>query len=170
MSLNVNEKEKDDPNYRYKMPKPELEYQGKNQNTFTIIKNMKKFADLFGHPSYCILKNIAGKGSRFDIKNNSIKGTLSYNDVLNRLYDYINHYILCPKCLKPELELKVINNYLSCECHACSAITKLNHDNKYKKKITKDLIDWINKNGNIKRNINVQVKTNDELSFDDLFE
>jgi translation initiation factor 5 len=170
MSLNIDKKQENDPNYRYKMPKPEVKYQGKNQNTFTVITNMNNISETFGHPSHTILKNIAGNGSRYDEKNNSIKGSLSYNDVLNRLYDYINHYVLCQECSKPELELKVEKKELYSECHACSKKIKLNHNKKDKKKITKDLINWIEKNGFIKRNINVHINTNTELSFDDVFD
>lgn len=162
--ININRKELNDDNYRYKMRDIII-----SEGNQTTIKNIDEISDDLGRPQEILMNVLAGNGSGKP-KNNVINCRVNKETLYDRLYNFIDKFVLCQNCEKPELELYLDKNNLSSKCDACSGINILTFNNKFYKSINKDLKKYIKKNGNIKKKVNVVLKNdNQELSFDDLF-
>ena len=185
--LNIYTYDKKDPNkftdYRYQMKKLEINHSGKGKNKITTIINLNEVSKDIGHPPDILIKALAGKGSRYDSEKKFIKGTISYDEIEKRLYDYILNFVLChnkpqillksedkknnkEKCLKPETELYLDKNNLISKCNVCSGHTPITSNDKLKKSIINDMIKFISNNANIKKKININIK---ETDFTKLF-
>lgn len=112
-----------DPFYRYKMEKVKIVKEGKN----TIFENLKQVSqDLNRDPKDILnfLKKINGISFTYDSK--SGKGTTSkalvQTDLQNQIYDYIEIYVLCPKCKNPETLLN--DDKKIKQCNACGYLIK----------------------------------------------
>lgn len=169
------------PNYRYQMIKMEINHTGKGKNKITTITNLNDVCKNIGHPPEIVIKALAGKGSRYDSNKMFIKGTISYDELEMKLYDYILNFVLCQnepqimittnknkgeKCLKPETELYIEDGKIISKCNICSGKTILSFDDKLKKSILNEIGKYISNNGNIKKKINIHIK---ETNFQNLF-
>lgn len=112
-----------DPFYRYKMQKLNVIKQ-KNK---TIIDNFDKVSsDLERDPKmiYSYFKK------KFSISMNLKDGVLSttadlgYADFEKVLREFIEDYVLCPKCRLPELVLSKNEKKMTMTCKSCSFIKK----------------------------------------------
>ena len=117
----TNDKINDDIFYRYKMHKPKLIEQKNNKifdNINLILKDINREENL-------LIKFIKSKmGINVISKNNKIilPKHIMLNQIIQCLYEFIEIYVLCPKCKLPETNL--IDNNLQCKC--CSYNGKLN--------------------------------------------
>jgi len=108
-----------DPFYRYKMQKLNV-VQQKNK---TVIDNINKVsADLEREPE--LIYNYFKK--KLSISMNMKDGVLStaaklsYNDFEKVLREFIDEYVLCPKCKLPELVLTENKSKYLMTCKSCS--------------------------------------------------
>lgn len=123
--LNINGDE-NDQFYRYKMPLLDSQIGGKGNGKFTIINNLDKVTEAFNHPS-CIVFKFIGYclGSNITEEQTRLTGHYSNDDLLNKLYRYINSFVLCESCgipeIIPSLEGKKKKKKIVMKCSACGA-------------------------------------------------
>lgn len=107
---------------RFEIPQLSILIEGKT----TIIQNFPKIVDLvhrsFRHILRFILQEIGTAG---DIQGNRVilKGLFKVDTLNDHLKHYIETYVLCPVCNKPETELKKRGRQEIKVCHACGAET-----------------------------------------------
>ena len=136
-----------DPNYRYKMS-PIDSYQTSN-GCFTIIKNLDIIASQLGHNPKTILKFMALSLGCKDIPDKmAVSGQFSQENLQELIYNYVNSFVLCKRCLIPELEYKDTskkkNKILHHHCLSCGytyEIYSKDLTRKYQKTLEKIIID-----------------------------
>jgi translation initiation factor 5 len=115
-----------DPTYRYRMERMNL----KHETNKTVITNMTNICkDLSRDPDH-LLKYIGksiGCSSKYDAKNNSyyISKKVELKDLEEKLYQYIETYVLCGTCGNPETILDENKKRIKKECNACGETTRI---------------------------------------------
>jgi translation initiation factor 5 len=113
-----------DPNYRYVIPAPVYEYINSKGTKITTLTNFETFCELL-HFNKDVLIKILGK--KLSCKTGVHKTTNVYylqgyfdRETLNQiLYDFIQQYLLCNSCDKPEVDMKFKSKGLRQCCRAC---------------------------------------------------
>ncbi|ARF08902.1 translation initiation factor 2 subunit beta [Catovirus CTV1] len=106
--------------FRYKMHSPKISDQ-KNTKTLENLNEISKDLD---RDSKLIIKFLKNKlGVNIVHKNDKliIPKTVTYEALLNAIYDFIQELVLCPKCQLPETVL--VENNVTCKC--CSYSGKI---------------------------------------------
>jgi len=97
---------------------------GHIQGNKTIISNIMPIADTIRRPIAhlvkFLLKELAAPG---DVKRNLlILGTkISATRINEKVIEYVNKYVICPECKKPDTKLKKEGNFIFITCQACGA-------------------------------------------------
>lgn len=105
---------------RFEVPKAEGHIEGNK----TIITNLKQMCDYLrrdcNHFLKFILKELATSGS---IKGDRLVLTrkISSKEINDKIKDYINEFVLCKECGKPDTELLRQDRILFVHCLACGA-------------------------------------------------
>jgi translation initiation factor 2 beta subunit (eIF-2beta)/eIF-5 len=115
-----------DPNdefYRYKMPPIKTQVTGRGNGIHTHLINIDDVANAIGHPEDIIMKYIAYElASNLNQKNKSLAGKHD-TEVQEKILDYVNNLVLCPKCNNPEtiyeVEGKKKRMKLFSKCASC---------------------------------------------------
>jgi translation initiation factor 5 len=116
-----------DPSYRYKMPKMQLKQESRLNGAKTNIFNIEDVAASLRVPSKSIMKYMCSEVGANMEKTSIIKGTHTYNDMLEKLDKYIVRYVICKKCKYPELVRHIEGkNDLKSKCNSCG--TTNTHD------------------------------------------
>jgi translation initiation factor 2 subunit 2 len=109
---------------RFKLPEAEIFYEG---NT-TVIRNFDKISDAVNREPDQILKYLLGglgtAGER-DGGRVVFQGKIPANTVQDKLKDYINIYVICSECGKPDTHLVKKGRTTMVRCDACGAIRPL---------------------------------------------
>jgi translation initiation factor 2 subunit 2 len=89
----------------------------------TIIDNYNDFCDELIFDKNLLIK-VIGKSlsckSGIDKHNNAyLQGQYAFQDIKNIVYSFIQNYLLCINCDKPEIRLKYKNNKIKQKCRAC---------------------------------------------------
>ncbi len=122
-SLN-SESFQDDEFFRYKRPEIIINYEGHNQHTKTLIININEISISLNRIPIEIIKFFSYELGT-SIKNYSIKGRFSKEQLNTLLEKYINKYIICKKCLLPSTYYKFKKNSIKLICTACGNKSKL---------------------------------------------
>jgi|SRR3989344_6099529 len=112
--------EKTGDSARFETPKARGHIEGNK----TIISNFKQIADTLERPIEhllkCVLKELATPGELR--KDAAIIGTrLSASRINEKIEKYVNDFVLCPACKKPDTQLVKENKILFIKCSACGA-------------------------------------------------
>lgn len=103
---------------RFELPK----VKGHVEGLKTIIVNFFQICDLIGREPEKVLKylqrTLATPG-HFDGKRLIFGSKLNSAMINEKLSKYVDEYVLCDKCSKPDTELVVENNVLNKKCMAC---------------------------------------------------
>ena len=106
---------------RFQMPRGVIFYEG---NT-TILKN---FADIAGdvnreaqHFLSFLLKEL-GTAGEADGERAIFQGKIPEEKVLDRIREYVERYVLCRECDRPDTNLIKKNRTLLLKCEACGAV------------------------------------------------
>lgn len=106
---------------RFEIPQAEAFIQG----AYTIIKNFSQIADYLRRDVKHMLKffarELAAPGSLEGGKA-IFQTRVSQKTVQQKLEDYINEYVLCKECKRPDTKLIKENRILVMKCEACGAI------------------------------------------------
>lgn len=106
--------------YRYKMHCPKLI---EHKNT-KIFDNLNEICKDLNRDKKIILKFLKNKLNVNIIDKNDkilLPKTISTDQILNNIYEYIEKYVLCPNCKLPETILQ--ENQIQCKC--CSYSGKI---------------------------------------------
>jgi translation initiation factor 2 subunit 2 len=105
---------------RFKLPKAEIFYEG---NT-TVIKNFDKISDAINRPSDLILKFLlGGLGTAGELDGSRIvfQGKIPAKTIQDKLKEYIDAFVICSECNRPDTHLVKQGRTMLIRCDACGA-------------------------------------------------
>ena len=149
-TLNINGNS-NDPYYRYQMPRLVATKTGRGNGCHTIIENINDVTESFNHPGSVVFKFMGySLGANTNENKWSINGHYSEEQLIEVLYQYINAFVLCPKCTIPELlpsvEGKKKNKKLIMTCSACGKSSEISSTAKDVSKGIDLIIKYLEKN------------------------
>ena len=109
---------------RFNLPKAEIFHEG---NT-SVIKNFDKISDAVNREPDEILKYLlGGLGTAGERKGSRVvfQGKIRAESIQTKLMDYINTYVICSECSKPDTHLVKRGRNTMVRCDACGAIRPL---------------------------------------------
>jgi translation initiation factor 2 subunit 2 len=109
---------------RFKLPEAEIFYEG---NT-TVIRNFDKISDAVNREPDQILKYLlGGLGTAGEREGGRVvfQGKIPAHTVQEKLKEYINIYVICSECGKPDTHLVKKGRTSMVRCDACGAIHPL---------------------------------------------
>jgi translation initiation factor 2 subunit 2 len=105
---------------RFKPPKADIFYEGNS----TVIKNFDKISDAINRDSDQILKFLLGGiGTAGEIVGSRVvfQGKIPTKNINDKLKDYIDNYVMCSECNKPDTHLVKQGRTMLIRCDACGA-------------------------------------------------
>ncbi len=105
---------------RFKLPKIEIFYEG---NT-TVIKNFDKISDAVNRDPQLILKFLlGGVGTAGEMEGGRVvfQGKILAKQIQDKLKEYIDTYVMCSECNRPDTHLVKQGRNLMIRCDACGA-------------------------------------------------
>ncbi|MDD4308483.1 MAG: translation initiation factor IF-2 subunit beta [Thermoplasmata archaeon] len=105
---------------RFQMPEPDLFIEGKN----TVFRNFADISESFRRDPDAIMAYLLrelGTAGNIDGRRAIFKSRLGVEQVKTRLKAYLNTYVLCSECGKPDSKLVKEGRILILECEACGA-------------------------------------------------
>ena len=105
---------------RFKLPKAEIFYEG---NT-TVIKNFDKISDAVNRESDLILKFLlGGLGTAGELDGGRIvfQGKIPARSIQDKLKEYIDAFVICSECNRPDTHLVKQGRTMLIRCDACGA-------------------------------------------------
>jgi len=106
---------------RFEMPKGIIFHEG---NT-TILRNLAEIADKINrdinHLFSYLLKEL-GTAGEIDGERGIFQGKIPPKKVQEKIERYVNKFVLCHECGRPDTKLIKINRTLMVKCEACGAI------------------------------------------------
>ena len=150
--INVDRKTVGDLSYRYQMPKVNIRFGGAGNGKYTIIENMDEIGLAINSPPEIIFKYISYSfGALFNDKNKSISGYYNNIEIQNKIYDYIDGFILCNTCSIPEVQyslekISAKKSNLTSRCSACGTANNIK-STKINDKCVESIIKYLTKEG-----------------------
>jgi translation initiation factor 2 subunit 2 len=120
-SATVKERITDD---RFKVPKVDVFYEG---NT-TVLKNFDKIIDVLNRDADHFLKFLLGSvGTAGDISSGRVifQGKIPIKTIQDRLDEYVETYVICSECNRPDTHLLKKDRTLLIRCDACGAFRSI---------------------------------------------
>jgi len=114
---------------RFKLPELEVFYEG---NT-TVIRNFEKISDAVNRDPEQILKfllNGLGTAGERDGVRVIFQGKIPADNVQNKLKDYIESFVICSECGRPDTHLVKKGRNTFVRCDACGAIRPMKSQKK----------------------------------------
>jgi len=105
---------------RFKLPKAEIFYEG---NT-TVIKNFDKISDAVNRPPDLILKFLLGglgTAGELDSSRAVFQGKIPAKSIQDKLKEYIDSFVICSECNRPDTHLVKQGRTTLIRCDACGA-------------------------------------------------
>ena len=105
---------------RFKLPRAEIFYEGNS----TVIKNFDKISDAVNRTPDLILKYLlGGLGTAGELNGPRVvfQGKIPTKDIQDKLKDYIDTYVMCSECNKPDTHLVKQGRTMLIRCDACGA-------------------------------------------------
>jgi len=118
---------------RFKVPKVDIFYEG---NT-TVFKNFDKIVDILNREGNHLLKFFLGNvGTAGEIVGGRIvfQGKIPTRTVQDKLNEYVDTYVICSECNRPDTHLVKKGRTILIRCDACGAFRSIRS---LKKKIVK---------------------------------
>lgn len=116
---NISSKEIDDE--RFKLPKAEIFYEG---NT-TLIKNYDKIIDAINREGDHVMKFLlGGLGTSGELGSGRVvfQGKIPAKQIQDKLKEYIDTFVMCSECNRPDTHLVKQGRTVLIRCDACGAI------------------------------------------------
>ena len=105
---------------RFKLPKAEIFYEG---NT-SVIKNFDRIYDMINREPEIILKFLLGAlGTAGELQGGRIvfQGKIPPKQIQDKLKEYIETYVICSECNRPDTHLVKQGRTIIIRCDACGA-------------------------------------------------
>lgn len=118
---------------RFKVPKADIFYEG---NT-TVIKNFDKISSILNRPADQILKFLLGNvGTAGERSGNRVifQGKIPKRNIQNKIKEYVDTYVICSECNRPDTHLVKRGRTTLIRCDACGAFRSVKSR---KKKVVK---------------------------------
>ncbi len=118
---------------RFKVPKVDIFYEG---NT-TVIKNFDKIIDILNRDADHVLKYLlssVGTAGEFTGGRVIFQGKIPTKTIQDKINDYVDMYVVCAECNRPDTHLVKKGRTLMIRCDACGAFRSIG--SLKKKKIT----------------------------------
>jgi translation initiation factor 2 beta subunit (eIF-2beta)/eIF-5 len=126
-----------DDNYRYKISTIEISYVFKKGTQITILDNFEIFCSQLMFNKETLLKiigkTLSCKSGVDKLNNYYLQGKYDKEHIKSIIYSFIQNYLLCTNCDKPEINLKHKNNKIKQRCRACG-------NNNYLENCTEEII------------------------------
>lgn len=110
---------------RFQMPEAESFIQGNK----TIVKNFSSITKVIGRDSKHLLKFLAKEtatsASVDDSSRLVLSGKFSHDQVNRLVSSYINQFLLCPECKRPDTKVVEKQGVRMLKCEACGAISSV---------------------------------------------
>jgi translation initiation factor 2 subunit 2 len=109
---------------RLKVPKVDVFYEG---NT-TVIRNFDKIVDILNRDPNHFLKFLLGSvGTAGEISGGRVifQGKIPMKTLQDRLDEYVETYVICQECTRPDTHLVKKDRTLMLRCDACGAIRSI---------------------------------------------
>ena len=109
---------------RFKLPKAEIFYEG---NT-TVIKNFDKISDAVNREPDLILKFLlGGLGTAGELDGGRVvfQGKIPAKSVSDKLKEYIDTFVICSECNRPDTHLVKQGRMMLIRCDACGAFRSI---------------------------------------------
>jgi len=106
---------------RFKVPKVDVFYEG---NT-TVLKNFDKIIDVLNRDAEHFLKFLLGSvGTAGEISSGRVifQGKIPIKTIQDRLDEYVNTYVICSECNRPDTHLGKKDRTLRSRCDAGGAL------------------------------------------------
>jgi translation initiation factor 2 subunit 2 len=116
---NISSREIDDE--RFKLPKAEIFYEG---NT-TLIKNFDKIIDAINREGDHVMKFLlGGLGTSGELGGGRVvfQGKIPAKQIQDKLKEYIDTFVMCSECNRPDTHLVKQGRTVLIRCDACGAI------------------------------------------------
>jgi translation initiation factor 2 subunit 2 len=105
---------------RFKIPEPEVLYEGKQ----TVLRNFGDIVDAINRePSHLmafLLKEVGTAGNQ-ESRRAIFKGRVPVKQLEDRIKNYVDIFVLCSECNRPDTKLVKDGRTLILECEACGA-------------------------------------------------
>lgn len=114
----------EDAFFRYKMPDIQVKIEGRGNGIKTVLPNIADIGQAIKRDPQYPTKFFAielGALSQWDKARNVgiVNGAHNQGDLKRLLAEFIEKYVLCPKCRLPETDLKVKDKKIHAKCKAC---------------------------------------------------
>lgn len=105
---------------RFKIPEPEVLYEGKT----TVLRNFGDIVDAINreqsHLMAFLLKEVGTAGNQ-EGRRALFKGRVPIKQLEDRIKNYVDVFVLCSECHRPDTKLVKDGRTLVLECEACGA-------------------------------------------------
>jgi len=109
---------------RFKLPKAEIFYEG---NT-TVIKNLDRISDAVNREPDLILKFLlGGVGTAGELEGGRVvfQGKIPAKQIQDKLIEYIDTFVMCSECNRPDTHLVKQGRTTLIRCDACGAFRSI---------------------------------------------
>ena len=105
---------------RFQIPDPDVMTDGKN----TVVRNFKEIADVLRRDPQHVMGYLArelGAPGVLDLPRGFVKSRVSREQIVQRLKDYSEKYVICSECKRPDTHLSKEGKLTLLICEACGA-------------------------------------------------
>lgn len=124
---------------RFKVPKVDVFYEG---NT-TVLKNFDKIIDVLNRDADHFLKFLLGSvGTAGEISSGRVifQGKIPMKTIQDRLDEYVDTYVICSECHRPDTHLVKKDRTLLIRCDACGAFRSIGSMKKRKTVVPREVL------------------------------
>lgn len=126
-----------DSNYRYKMSKLKIKIEGSGNGIKTVLVNVNDIESELYRDKYELCKYLSIVcNTNYD--NNVLNGRFDTAYLQDKIFDYIEEYVLCSMCKLPETKYKISKKTIYSKCQACSYKCEIVGNEKLNKFIIKN--------------------------------
>ena len=150
---------------RFKMPKADIFYEG---NT-TVLRNFDKITDALNREANHLLKFFLGSiGTAGEMSGGRIifQGKIPARTIQDKLVEYVNTYVLCSECNRPDTHLVKKGRTILIRCDACGAFRSIGS---MKKKMMKTPLETLKEGSIYELTIKDIGKRGDGVAFFDKY-
>ena len=126
-----------DDNYRYRMSKLKITISGAGNGIKTVLINIHDIESELYREKYEICKYLSIVCNT-NFKKNILNGKFTESYLQDKIYDYIDAYVLCATCKLPETKYKISKKSIYHKCHACGHKCEIIGNEKLNKYIIKN--------------------------------
>lgn len=122
---------------RFGYPDPETFKEG----TTTVFRNFSEVASALNRDEKHLLKFLnqqLGTAGKKQGERVVFQGDFSANEVAERLQSYVNEYVICSECMRPDTRLVKVNRTQMLKCDACGARMSVKKSKRLKSRKTRE--------------------------------